>query len=254
MIRSHQSPRETIGTTSIRRDQRGNIAGQCLLEMVCDRLGIDRLPGWAAPNYYERVASLREALLAAGVARFIGGADNFITGAYLGLPARRDAIARIVGLPTDYLWPNPTKRWNGIGPTKRGDVEHPEATFSADHIWSADASERLRRAIKLCGKQPELPGRIGISRSTLYRWMMGADPGREHLAKLAKAVDVTPDWILHGGSPDSPTPIPEALAPALATARSFAVAIDALPVGKDIRTRLRDHLDRHIAVLEALCS
>lgn len=39
---------------------------------------------------------------------------------------------------------------------------------------------------------------------------------------------------------------------ALRSARAFHLAIDALPVGKDIRVRLAVHLGTHIASLEAL--
>jgi hypothetical protein len=46
----------------------------------------------------------------------------------------------------------------------------------------------------------------------------------------------------------NPFTIPQAIA----TARAFAAAIDALPVGRDIRQRLAAHLDEHIASLEAL--
>lgn len=45
---------------------------------------------------------------------------------------------------------------------------------------------------------------------------------------------------------------PFTLPQAIATAKAFAAAVDALPVGKDIRTRLLGHLDAHIASLEAL--
>lgn len=39
---------------------------------------------------------------------------------------------------------------------------------------------------------------------------------------------------------------------ALRSARAFHLAIDALPVGKDIRARLCSHLTAHIKALEAL--
>jgi hypothetical protein len=39
---------------------------------------------------------------------------------------------------------------------------------------------------------------------------------------------------------------------AIATARAFGAAIDALPVGKDIRARLHARLEAHVATLEAL--
>lgn len=45
---------------------------------------------------------------------------------------------------------------------------------------------------------------------------------------------------------------PFAMSDAVATARALATAIDALPIGKDIRGRLRAHLDEHIAALERL--
>lgn len=46
----------------------------------------------------------------------------------------------------------------------------------------------------------------------------------------------------------NPFTIPQAVA----TARTFGAAIDALPVGKDIRGRLQVHLTAHVATLEAL--
>ena len=49
-----------------------------------------------------------------------------------------------------------------------------------------------------------------------------------------------------------PVPKERDLTAALASARAFRVAIDALPVGKDIRTRLLAHLDEHIAAIEAI--
>ncbi len=62
---------------------------------------------------------------------------------------------------------------------------------------------------------------------------------------VAEAIGYTADdlWPLR----------PVAARPALLeTARAFRIAIDALPVGKDIRTRLLTHIDAHIAAIEAL--
>ena len=39
---------------------------------------------------------------------------------------------------------------------------------------------------------------------------------------------------------------------ALASAEAFRLAIDALPVGRDIRSRLAAHLDAHIATIRAI--
>lgn len=40
--------------------------------------------------------------------------------------------------------------------------------------------------------------------------------------------------------------------PLLNTARALRIAVDALPVGRDIRVRLLAHIDAHIAAIEAL--
>jgi hypothetical protein len=45
---------------------------------------------------------------------------------------------------------------------------------------------------------------------------------------------------------------PFTLPQAIATAETLGAAVDALPVGKDIRVRLRAHLDAHIVTLRAL--
>lgn len=44
----------------------------------------------------------------------------------------------------------------------------------------------------------------------------------------------------------------ESVEPLIATAQAFRMAVDALPVGKDIRNRLMAHIDAHIAAIEAL--
>lgn len=55
-------------------------------------------------------------------------------------------------------------------------------------------------------------------------------------------------WIL--GQPD---PVLQAqLSDAVASANAFQLAIDALPVGKDIRARLGSHLTAHLKTLEAM--
>lgn len=53
-------------------------------------------------------------------------------------------------------------------------------------------------------------------------------------------------WMLGALSPAC------ALTEVLASAKAFGLAIDALPVGKDIRARLTMHLEAHIAALEVL--
>jgi hypothetical protein len=55
--------------------------------------------------------------------------------------------------------------------------------------------------------------------------------------------------------PFEPEPEPEVqpnVSPAMESAKALLVAIDALPVGKDIRNRLNGHVTAHIADIEAL--
>jgi hypothetical protein len=76
---------------------------------------------------------------------------------------------------------------------------------------------------------------------------------------LCAALRIDPMLIFNGHSTPVRTLRPE-MTPAqpgqveavLASAQMFRVAIDALPVGKDIRTRLNVHLDAHINLCRAL--
>jgi hypothetical protein len=88
------------------------------------------------------------------------------------------------------------------------------------------------------------------------KWVYGSDHVREDFASfqdylrhvLRRKYAEAERRALQRAIETNPFTIPQAIA----TAEAFGIAIDALPVGKDIRTRLKSHLDAHIATLQAL--
>lgn len=95
-----------------------------------------------------------------------------------------------------------------------------------DGVWLANHDGVLRG----------LPRTSAANRTALAKWL-GLPPAL-----------LWPDL----GLPPKPVLPDEHRAPLLATARAFRIAVEALPVGKDIRNRLIAHVDAHIAAIEAL--
>lgn len=61
---------------------------------------------------------------------------------------------------------------------------------------------RRREIARYKRDQEALADDIGVSRQQVSRWENGlAMPTGENLSALARALGVTPDWILHGDSP-----------------------------------------------------
>ncbi|WP_294108951.1 hypothetical protein [Sphingomonas sp.] len=66
--------------------------------------------------------------------------------------------------------------------------------------------------------------------------------GEDH-PELPLALSDQPSWVKRGTAEVDQI---------LMTAHAFRIAVDALPVGKDIRGRLLAHVDAHITAIEAL--
>lgn len=73
----------------------------------------------------------------------------------------------------------------------------------------------------------------------------------ENRREIAHWLDVPAELLWPDLAPQ-PADLAEQLRHILGTAQAFRLAIEALPVGKDIRGRLIAHLDAHIAAIEVL--
>lgn len=123
--------------------------------------------------------------------------------------------------------------------------------------WSADAAARLRDAVAAFGKkQAAVAEMVPMSRTRLSGMLNGGiTPSIFVLERLCEIIGADPDDIIDGinapaAAPDIAT-APD-LSGVIASAQAFRVAIDALPVGRDIRNRLLAHLDAHVAAIHAL--
>lgn len=57
---------------------------------------------------------------------------------------------------------------------------------------------RLREIVNIFGSNLETARRIGVTETTIRRWLLGAEPRKPALSKLAKAAGVSYEWLAHG--------------------------------------------------------
>jgi len=130
-------------------------------------------------------------------------------------------------------------------------------TFSRQYGWNDQARAALRHRIQARTSQAKFAELAGMSASNLSHLLNGKqEPGVNRLVAIALALGTTVDSLLAGDGQDRATPAADRLraarqAHAIASAESFAVAIDCLPVGKDIRNRLQAHVRAHIDLLRS---
>lgn len=72
------------------------------------------------------------------------------------------------------------------------------------HTRVRDARERLPGKSGRVLSREALAGRIGVSTTTLQTWERSGLPGRDNLAALARALEVSLDYLF--GLTDDPTP------------------------------------------------
>lgn len=85
----------------------------------------------------------------------------------------------------------------------------PDDTPAVFHVERpSDRIAKRRREIPRYKRDQEaLADDVGVSRQQVSRWENGSSmPTGENLSALARALGVSPDWILHGERPDYITP------------------------------------------------
>jgi transcriptional regulator with XRE-family HTH domain len=128
--------------------------------------------------------------------------------------------------------------------------EPPQPRTPDDFLLHGEALNRLRDAAHRFGTQTRLASATGIKQSTLSQILAkGGDVTLSRMAAICSACGVSMDYILTGVAPEPVQPVLASADIAIASAESFAVAIDCLPVGKDIRARLQAHIQAHIYLL-----
>lgn len=131
-------------------------------------------------------------------------------------------------------------------------------TPAAQYGWDARTRAALKRRIREKTSQAEFARLAGMSASNLSHLLAGeSEPGISKLAAVAIALGTTIDSILMADDGRSTKSTEDRLRSAqqqhaVASAEAIAVAIDCLPVGKDIRTRLMGHVQAHIELLRRI--
>lgn len=127
-----------------------------------------------------------------------------------------------------------------------------DETSASEGSWALppEARARLQDEVRLAGGPSKVARATGLQGGTLNKILNGAgDVGASRLAAICAACGVTMDYILTGVAPEPVQPALASADLAIASAETFAVAIDCLPVGKDIRNRLQAHIQAHIYLL-----
>lgn len=71
--------------------------------------------------------------------------------------------------------------------------------------FRVELGTRLREVEKRFKNRAEAARAAGVAKSTLQNWIEGkADPSFQGLAALAKAADISMDWLATGRQPDTP--------------------------------------------------
>lgn len=119
-----------------------------------------------------------------------------------------------------------------------------------DFLLQGDALQRLQDVAQRFGSQRRMAQVTGIRQSTPSQILAkGGDVTLARIAAICAVCNVSIEYILTGQSPEpEQTPLAHVKL-AIASAEGFAVAIDCLPVGKDIRNRLQSHIQAHIYLL-----
>lgn len=246
------------------RSETGNVRWNLIFLDFADFLQVPRAEVLSGGRWTQRTV-LEEAATSAGYDPRCVSALESSGGAY----RRKFAAAAALGFDPIYLWPARATTWppryqtlDGRAPVaapakantdRITDVPTRDGTAAACKAsWalSEDARLRLRAAVQAFGGPAKVARATGLQGGTLNKILHGSgDVGAARLAAIASVCCESIDYLMTGQSPEpEQTPLAHVKL-AIASAEGFAVAIDCLPVGKDIRNRLQSHIQAHIYLL-----
>ncbi|PAV49362.1 hypothetical protein CK486_00895 [Pseudomonas sp. HAR-UPW-AIA-41] len=109
------------------------------------------------------------------------------------VPKRALELASALQVPVEWLI-------NGEGPVPTQIPEDP-AQESVLAVKQSSLASRLIIRREQCGlTQAQLAAKAGLSQATVGNLETGRNKGTKRILELAKALHVTPEWLLHGGN------------------------------------------------------
>lgn len=74
-----------------------------------------------------------------------------------------------------------------------------DAQRQQENVRSSTFSNRLDFAMKVRGESPlSLSTKLGLSHTTVGRWLRGAKPGSEQIERISNSLSVNAHWLLTG--------------------------------------------------------